>query len=228
MFILRIRGQQASRQSRNLWGGVMYKAVVFDFGNVLCRYTRKAIVDSLLEYSNLPRASVNAALSLPEVERDSETGRIDSREHFRRLKTIIAGDEGLTYEAFVRAYCAALSPNPDGEAALECAREIGLRTFVISNICFAHSTWLFSREPIAAIPELHLLSFRVGYMKPDPRIWLALLGYVRLEPSDCLYVDDLKENCDAASSLGFGIFRYNIEDQNLTARIAGLGTKKSR
>ena len=55
---------------------------------------------------------------------------------------------------------------------------------------------IFGNEVLASIPELHILSYKVGFMKPDRRIWMKLLEYSGLAASDCLYVDDVRAYCD--------------------------------
>jgi putative hydrolase of the HAD superfamily len=89
------------------------------------------------------------------------------------------------------------------------ARDRGARCFVLSNTSFLHARMIFENEVLASIPELHILSYKVGLMKPDPRIWLKLLEYTGLDAGDCLYIDDVEAYCDAARGLGFGVFCYD-------------------
>ena len=45
-------------------------------------------------------------------------------------------------------------------------------------------------------------------MKPDPRIWEAMLRLGSLEARQCLYIDDIEEYCEAAEALGFNSLHY--------------------
>ncbi len=46
------------------------------------------------------------------------------------------------------------------------------------------------------------LSFQMGMMKPDPRIFRQMLADANLQPEQTLFVDDGQANVDAACSLG--------------------------
>jgi putative hydrolase of the HAD superfamily len=137
--------------------------------------------------------------------------------------TELAGfDPSYSYEEFVADYRRIILPNPDGEAGLKTARDLGARCFVLSNTAFLHATMIFENEVLASIPELHILSYKVGLMKPDPRIWLTLLEYAGLAAGDCLYIDDVKAYCEAAEGLGFGTFCYDRNVHSLSQILRGV------
>jgi len=193
----------------------MTRAVVFDFGNVLCRLDRPACDEALAAHSPLGAEEVGRKVWGGDIELDAETGRIDSREHFRRIKTAIEGEREWTYELFASEYMAALEPYPEGEAALLGARELGLRCFILSNTSFLHSRFIFNNEVLCTVPEFHALSFKLGWMKPDPRCWTWILDRSGLAARDCLYVDDVGAYCAAAETLGFRSLRHEIGEIDL-------------
>ncbi len=196
----------------------MYKAVVFDFGNVLCGLDRMAFARAAAPRSQLSPEELDAALWGGSLERDHETGRFDSHEFYQRVAQVAGFDPGYSYEEFVADYRRIILPNPDGEAGLKTARDLGARCFVLSNTAFLHATMIFENEILASIPELHILSYKIGYMKPDPRMWLKLLEYTGLDAADCLYIDDVKAYCDTAEGLGFGVFCYD-KNQHFLSQI---------
>ncbi|MDX9785123.1 MAG: HAD-IA family hydrolase [Spirochaetia bacterium] len=187
----------------------MYKAVVFDFGNVLCGLDRMAFARAAAPRSRLSAEALDAALWGGSLEQEHETGRFDSHVFYRRVAALAGFEPSYSYDMFVHDYRRIILPNPDGEAGLKTARDLGARCFVLSNTAFLHATMIFENEVLASIPELHILSYKLGFMKPDPRIWLKLLEYTGLEANDCLYIDDVQSYCDTAKELGFGAFRYD-------------------
>ena len=57
----------------------------------------------------------------------------------------------------------------------------------------------------ASFPELFdgvVISGEVGLHKPQPEIFELAAERVDLEPSDCVFVDDLRENCAGAEAVG--------------------------
>ena len=187
----------------------MYKAVVFDFGNVLCGLDRMAFTRAAAPRSRLSAQELDAALWGGSLEHDHETGRFDSHGFYRRVAELAGFDPSYSYQDFVTDYRRIILPNPDGELGLIAARDAGARCFVLSNTAFLHATMIFENEVLASIPEFHILSYKVGFMKPDPRIWLKLLEYTGHDAGDCLYIDDDEAYCDVARGLGFGVFCYD-------------------
>jgi putative hydrolase of the HAD superfamily len=183
------------------------EAVVFDFGNVLVRLDRRRICARIARHCSLSPQEVGSRLYDSDLEYDSETGKYDSREHFRRIKERIGAENGWTYQQFRKEFKDAFKLNPEGMAALEAASR-RKRTFVLSNTSYLHALWLFEQERLATIPEQHIFSFKVGAMKPDARIWQQLLRVSSLEARQCLYIDDMEEYCRAAERLGFNSIHY--------------------
>jgi len=194
----------------------LYKAVVFDFGNVLCGLDRMAFARAAAPHARLSAEDLDSALWGSAFEHDFETGKYDSREYFKRIDRIAGFASDYGYDRFVEDFMRIILPNPDGEEGLVAAHALGARCFVLSNTSWLHARRIFDNEILASIPELHILSYKVGFMKPDPRIWLKLLEYSGLAAADCLYVDDVKAYCNVAESLGFGAFCYDKNAHRLS------------
>lgn len=194
----------------------MYKAVIFDFGNVLCRIDRESFVRKAASHSRTMTADqLLSALWGTQLEYEFETGQFDSHEYFRRVQQLADFDPSYTYEAFVEDYKKIIVPDPDGERALELAVRRGARTFVLSNTSFLHASCLFDREALGTWPELYIFSYKLGVMKPNPRLWQTLLDYARLEPEDCLYIDDVEQYCETARALGMDAYRFDYRNEQL-------------
>ena len=199
--------------------GRAVKAVIFDYGNVLCRLDRPAVDRSFAARCGLTPEEAGARIWGGDLERELETGAIDSREHFERLRLALGAQASWRYEEFAEEYMACLLPHPEGEAALVAAARSGLRTFILSNTSFLHSRAIFQNETLATIPEIYALSYKLGFMKPDPRCWLWLLERASLRPEECLYVDDVEAYCEAAEKLSLRALRYDYRSENLLQKL---------
>ena len=47
-----------------------------------------------------------------------------------------------------------------------------------------------------------VISAEVSLRKPQPQIYLLVAERLGVESRDCIYVDDLRENCEAAEAVG--------------------------
>jgi epoxide hydrolase-like predicted phosphatase len=66
-------------------------------------------------------------------------------------------------------------------------------------------SWLEAFSHRAVVEELFdciVLSGDEGIIKPDPRIYKIVAKKLKVEPEQCVMVDDLIENIDAANELG--------------------------
>lgn len=67
-------------------------------------------------------------------------------------------------------------------------------------------------------------SSKIGMRKPDPRIYQMMCELLEVEPSACVYLDDLGVNCKPAAQLGMTAIKVSGEAQALAdlARATGL------
>jgi len=94
---------------------------------------------------------------------------------------------------------AGMRPDEEMLAALRRARAAGIRTGLISNSMGA------GRYDRSAFPELFngvVISGEVGMHKPQPEIFLLGAERAGVEASDCVFVDDLRQNCEGAEAVG--------------------------
>jgi epoxide hydrolase-like predicted phosphatase len=129
--------------------------------------------------------------------RELETGECEPAEFERRFsdRLGIAGRaDGLIDRMF-----AALEPEERMLAAVRGARAHRIVTGVISN------SWGSAIYDGATLEELFddvVISGEVGLHKPQPEIYLLACERLGVEPADAVFVDDLRENCAGAESVG--------------------------
>jgi HAD superfamily hydrolase (TIGR01549 family) len=80
----------------------------------------------------------------------------------------------------------------DALAALETLRGRGYRLGVVSN-ADGRVRRLLEETGLSQYLDVVVDSSEAGVEKPDPRIFLAATGALRLEPGDCAYVGDIYE-----------------------------------
>ena len=66
-----------------------------------------------------------------------------------------------------------------------------------------------------------MISAEVGLHKPQPEIYLLAAERLEVEPAECIFVDDLKENCEGAEAVGMTAIRHR-DAQETIARLTEL------
>jgi len=84
--------------------------------------------------------------------------------------------------------------------AIRRARGAGIKTGLISN------SWgeglAYDRALLDELFDAVVISGDVGLHKPQPEIFLLGAERIGVAPEDCVFVDDLRENCEGAEAVG--------------------------
>jgi epoxide hydrolase-like predicted phosphatase len=94
---------------------------------------------------------------------------------------------------------AGMGPDERMIEAVRRAHDAGVKTGLISNSWGPSG---FHDSELDEIFDAVLISGEVGMRKPDPEIFLHAAKLVGLEPSDCVFVDDLEQNAEGARAVG--------------------------
>jgi len=107
----------------------------------------------------------------------------------------------------------------DMSALVRRARGAGLSTGLLSN------SWGndYPRDGWDEMFDVVVISGEVGMRKPEPRIFEHTLALLGLRPEECVFVDDLRHNIDAAVALGMVGVLHRSYDQTLLELEAVFG-----
>ncbi|MBS0210634.1 MAG: HAD family phosphatase [Planctomycetes bacterium] len=141
-------------------------------------------------------------------------------------------DEGLlTTEGFYEALCGEFGRRPDFVQACLAASEIfelnhtmnavvsklsaaGHRLGLLSNTSDLHWQY-FANGRYGLIPgvfDAHVLSYRLGLMKPGREIYLKAAEMAGVPPQEIFYVDDLLPNVEGAKAAGIDAVQYTTTE----------------
>jgi putative hydrolase of the HAD superfamily len=96
------------------------------------------------------------------------------------------------------------------------------RLFLLSNTDAIHIETFESNSGISFYSDFYqcfekvYFSFEIGLRKPDLDIFKHLINNHELDPKRTLFVDDKKENTDAAATLGFQVWNLQVGEDDVT------------
>jgi FMN phosphatase YigB (HAD superfamily) len=76
---------------------------------------------------------------------------------------------------------------------------------MISN---SWSTSHYDRKLLRELFDVAVISAEVHLHKPQPEIYLLAAERLGVEPAQCIFVDDLRENCEGAETVGMTAVRH--------------------
>jgi epoxide hydrolase-like predicted phosphatase len=150
-----------------------------------------------------------------------ERGEISEREFAARLEAELP--EAFDLARLRELYFEHLEANEPMVAFVRGLRESGLRTALLTNnVREWEPLWRAKLPEIDEIFEVVVDSAFVGLRKPDARIYRLTLERLGLEAEDCVFLDDLEVNCQAARELGMAAVRFETTEQATAGVLAAL------
>ncbi|KHN74641.1 Bifunctional epoxide hydrolase 2 [Toxocara canis] len=93
-------------------------------------------------------------------------------------------------------------------------RNAGFRTAILTNNAFQDERRQRSirLENAIKVHDAVIESCRIGYRKPEKEIYLIAASQLNVEPKECIFIDDLEENCKGAQEVGMTAIQENGND----------------
>lgn len=207
----------------------MIRAVISDFGGVLTTPIAGSF-SSFAEQSGIELASFGQALAAIK-QRDGahplyelECGRMSEETFLRTLEEALCEQVGRTVQlaGFTELMWEGLTPNTPMIALMEQLRAEGYRMALLTNNVREWEARWRALAPIDDIFELVVDSAFVGMRKPDPEIYELTLVRLGVVAKECLFIDDVERNCDAARSVGMSAVVYRDPEQAVSEIRAAL------
>jgi putative hydrolase of the HAD superfamily len=195
-----------------------YAAALFDFGGVLTT----SVWDSFAAFCRSegldPDAIKNLFRTDPAALKDLrglETGELSESDFEATFgkRLGLENPDGLIDSMFV-----GMQPVPSMVDAVREIRASDLMTGLVSN---SWSTAHYDRKLLEELFDAVVISAEVGLHKPQPEIYLLAAERLEVEPAECIFVDDLRENCEGAEAVGMMAIRHRSADETI-ARLREL------
>ena len=191
----------------------MINAIIFDFGDVFINLDRQATLDGL---KNLGIPEWNS--DLDHLNLEYETGSI-SEEDF--LFGIQKHTKNASIEDISKAWNAILLDFPLYRLEFLQMLSQKYRLFLLSNTdaihvdTFEQKTGTSFYSAFYQCFEKVYFSFEIGMRKPNPEVFNFVLDQNGLQAKHTLFVDDKKENTDAAQALGLPVWNLQVGEEDV-------------
>ncbi|HJY62690.1 MAG TPA: HAD family phosphatase [Ignavibacteria bacterium] len=189
----------------------MIKNIIFDLGNVLVNVLygqfREKIYNSNISKERYDDFFMNGNYRLLGYE----SGIIDTDEFVNRC---ISGlNLNMTSDEFIDAFNNMFSEiTPMKEVVSSLSSQGKYRLFLLSNTSPLH--WDFARKNFDFVNKLEKfgLSYELKSLKPEKEIFERAIKHFDINPDECLFIDDLPENCKSAEKCGIKSIVYDKND----------------
>jgi glucose-1-phosphatase len=191
----------------------MINAIIFDFGDVFINLDKQATQDGLLK---LGMSEWNEDLN--QLNLQYEVGAI-TKEDF--LSGIQKHTNNASIEDIQKAWNAILADFPLYRLEFLQMLSQKYRLFLLSNTDAIHITTFEQKTGESFYSDFYqcfekvYFSFEIGMRKPNPEIYNFVLHEHGLQAKQTLFVDDKKENTDAAAALGIQVWNLQVGKEDV-------------
>ena len=187
--------------------------IYFDLGNVILHFNRDTAYRQLAEISGVSPERVREILEDEGLQVRYEVGELSSAEYHECFCGVVGRqlDRGDLIEAGSAMFRANVPLIPMITQLVAANHRLG----ILSNTCEAH--WEYCHDGRFGILrhafDVHVLSYRVRAMKPDPKIYEAAVTEAAVLPREVFFVDDLPDNVAAARQYGIDAVQFTTVSQ---------------
>jgi len=191
----------------------MINTIIFDFGDIFINLDKQATIDGL---ERLGLSSWNE--DLDQLNISFEKGQI-SRDAF--LLGIQKQIPNATIDEILTAWNAVLLDFPLYRLEFLQLLSKKFRLFLLSNTDAIHIDHFEQREGASFFGDFYqcfekvYFSYEMGMRKPDAEIYTTLINRHELAPKRTLFVDDKKDNTDAAKALGLHVWNLQVGKEDV-------------
>lgn len=179
------------------------KNVVFDFGNVLVKWSPLEVLRVVFP----ERSAEELYQDIRPVWLDLNLGKVSEKEAAVLYLKQLNIPENKTFEMF-HAFKTSQVPIPGMFELLETLRNLSVPLFAITDNVKEIVEWYKTHMNFLGYFIDVVVSADIGVLKPDRRIYEHLLNKNKLVAAESVFLDDLLINVEGAKAVGMAAFQY--------------------
>lgn len=198
----------------------MLKNIVLDMGNVCCKWDVSYIASHLSSKKEEQEYIIKHLFQTKQwIKLDQ--GTISLQEAKKQLLEQIPDEKRKLIEYAFEHWFDYFDQFDEMENFIKEYKEKGYQFYLLSNASMQFYQY-YESKPIFQYFNDYYISAKHQKIKPQLDIYQDFLNQYHLQASECLFVDDLKENIEAAKIIGMNGFIYHQNVQELKEYIENI------
>jgi glucose-1-phosphatase len=186
------------------------RLIISDFGGVICSFDYRIFCERLAPRIHQTADQVFAAAFGDRLREDFETGKLSGREYHHMVMTRLEAD--VPFDEFYSMYGDIFTEIP---ATCDLLRRLRSQypLYLLSDTNEIHFGYVRGTVTTLALFNEFIVSYQVGVLKPNPRIYQEALRRSGLPAQACVFVDDRPANVEGAARLGIHAVQFESPAQ---------------
>lgn len=196
----------------------MINTIIFDFGDIFINLDKPGVEKA---FRNLGLTEWHA--DLDELNKRFEIGEVTELEFIEGFQKHLPN---ASIDEIRKAWNAVLGDFPEYRLEFLQSLKGKYRLFLLTNTDMIHIEHFEHKEGMSFTRDFYncfekvYYSYELKMRKPNVEIFKLLLNKHDLSPKRTLFVDDKKENTDAAASLGIEVWNLQVGQEDVTELFA--------
>lgn len=205
----------------------MITTIVFDIGNVLAEFPWRNYLHSF-DFKKEAEERIAKVLFMSDIWREADRGVLTDEEILEACRKEIPDLEKELLSVWENRIHI-VKEFPYAVSWIKELKEKGYRVYLLSN--YAKTTFAEAERTFEFLKYVDgkVISYEVKAIKPEREIYEELIKRYAVNPKEAVFLDDLKENLEAAKEFGFATILVEDKDsakQKLDALLKEYGMKE--
>jgi putative hydrolase of the HAD superfamily len=189
----------------------MIKTLIFDLGKVIIPFDFHRAYERLGPLCRYDAKEIPARLRSVDIVQRLETGLIEPEEFLREFSRILEFE--CDYDQFREIFASIFMRETLFPDSMFAALRERYRLVLLSNTNAIHYEFIEREYPLIGHFHEHVLSHRVGALKPSPKIYEAAIRAAQCAPNECFFTDDIPDYVEAARTHGIDAVTFESREQ---------------
>jgi putative hydrolase of the HAD superfamily len=189
----------------------MIKTIIFDMGKVIIPFDFQRGYDRMAPLCGYAAAEIPERLRSCDLVTRFESGQVEPEAFVEEISRVL--DLKVGYDEFCSLWSAIFLPDPLVPDEFLARLRERYRLVLLSNTNAIHYDMVSRQYPILQRFHEHVLSHRVGAIKPSPKMYAAAVRAAGCEPAECFFTDDIPDYVEGARNYGIDAVRFENAEQ---------------
>lgn len=174
-----------------------YRNIIFDLGGVLIDWQPKRIIDKVFKHFKTKPYHIAQVIET-KAWQQYDRGIFTREDVAQNLSKSFDKNHIINFISNIIHH---LPPHKEGLNILKLIKKRSYKTYVLSNFPQIEFEYIEQKYDFFKKFDGKIVSYHVNAIKPESEIYHALLNTYLLDPKECLFIDDRKENLEAGKAL---------------------------
>lgn len=189
----------------------MIKTVILDLGNVIVPVDFRRCHAKLETVCSIPPSEIPTRIRSTGLVDRFETGAASPEDFYREISEVL--NMKVSLPEFWDMWSAIFAPEPLIPVSMLESLRSKQRLILLSNTNVVHYEMIKKQFSVLQHFDDHILSYKVGALKPQPQIYQAAIASAGCRPEECFFTDDQPAFVAGAQKQGIDAVQFHSLEQ---------------